>query len=130
MIRRNLANDRVLELQKLYQSREKLKRLINEDFLSQEWPEFKVTNEMKENNVNRLGLEPRQRLGMYRTEEETKKYIEESLNTPLPGDPDWNKYQKKKQKAKNFGLRLIKSRVVLWKEKVTQKLINGFLLVQ
>ena len=58
--------------------------------------------------MNRLGLEPRQRLGMYRTEEETKKYIEESLNTPLPGDPDWNEYQKKKQKAKNSGLRLIK----------------------
>ena len=108
MIRRNLANDRVSELQKLYQSREKLKKLINEDFLSQEWPEFKVTNEVRKNNMNRLGLEPRQRLGMYRTEEETKKYIEESLNTPLPGDPDWNEYQKKKQKAKNSGLRLIK----------------------
>ena len=108
MINQNFKNDKIDELQKLYQSRERLKKLINEDFLNQEWPEFKITKEVRNNNMNHLGLEPRQRLGMYRTEEETKKYIEESLNTPLPGDPDWNKYQKKKQKAKNFGLRLIK----------------------
>ena len=104
MINQTLKNDKIEEIRKSYRREE----LMNYDIFDREWPEIVITDESRRNNMNREGLDYRQRMGMYRTLEETKKYIEASLKRPLPGDAGWNKYQRRLQKAKTFGLRLMK----------------------
>ncbi len=46
--------------------------------------DFKVTKEMREKNKNNYALPVRQRLGLFRTDEEMKEYISKSLKRKLP----------------------------------------------
>ena len=84
MIRRNLANDRVLELQKLY----RLKSLIKDEIIDKDYQDFKVTKQTKEDIFMHpgayLNCSARIRMGKFYTDQEYEDYKKRVLNRPLP----------------------------------------------
>ncbi len=59
----------------------KIKDWIFVDFNTED---FKVTKEMRRKAMGNPNLPVRQRMGMFRTDEETKEYIAKSLKRKLP----------------------------------------------
>ncbi len=53
-------------------------------FVDLDFTDFKVTKEMRKKAVGNPNLPIRQRLGLFRTDEEKKKYISKSLKRKLP----------------------------------------------
>lgn len=65
-------------------NKEKLKNMINDKYLNEELPEFKVTNELKEDITNHpekyINCDVRTRMGKFRTNEEKEAYINSILD--------------------------------------------------
>lgn len=53
-------------------------------FVDLDFADFKVTKEMRKKAMSNLNLPVRQRMGMFRTDEEREKYISKSLKRKLP----------------------------------------------
>lgn len=56
------------------------------NLLFRDFPEFKATEELKEHPENYHNCDVRIRMGMFYTEQEKQKYINDSLNRVLPGE--------------------------------------------
>lgn len=71
---------------------------INKDIIFMDFKPIKITEETRnyviENPMKHLNCPPRIRMGKFYTDEEYERYIEESLNRPLPG------YEKKGKKLR------------------------------
>lgn len=84
MINSKYSNDRVEECQRLFRLREK----INDDVINAEWPEFKVSNSIREavktNPRVALGCDARIRMGKFYTDEEYEEHKKKSLKRQLP----------------------------------------------
>ncbi|MBO4246180.1 MAG: hypothetical protein J5892_05550 [Bacilli bacterium] len=84
MINKKLANDRVLELQRLYRLRE----YINNEVINKDYPDFKVTDKTKEDVFIHpgayLNCDSRIRMGKFYTDQEYKNYKKRVLSRPLP----------------------------------------------
>lgn len=69
---------------------------INEEILFADFKPIKITEEMRKDVLEHpekyINCPPRIRMGKFYTDEEYERYIEESLNRPLPG------YEKKGKK--------------------------------
>lgn len=48
------------------------------------YKDFKVTNEIRKRSIGNYALPAIQKLGLFRTDDETKKYISKSLKRKLP----------------------------------------------
>lgn len=79
---------------------------MNKDmkYLYKNFKPFKVTEALREEILNNpmeySNCESRIRMGLFYTDDEKEKYIEESLNRPLPGDIPKSKKLIKTKKQK------------------------------
>ncbi|MBR6690098.1 MAG: hypothetical protein IKL65_02065 [Bacilli bacterium] len=81
---RTIIAERIKEVRLIIEAK---KRQILFDY---EFPEFKITEETKrdilEHPEKYVNCDVRIRNGLFRTDEEKEKYIQDSLNRPLPGE--------------------------------------------
>lgn len=79
-----------------------------EDVLFKDFPQLHITDEIKKDVLEHperyVNCDARTRMGMFRTDEEREKYIEESLSKPLPGGEEKGPtLVKKKTPPRNTG---------------------------
>lgn len=75
---------------------------MNEKLLFEDFKPIKITEEMRKDVLEHpnkyVNCPPRIRMGLFYTDEEREKYIEESLRNPLPGDEKEKKLTFKRKK--------------------------------